>query len=319
MGRDLMGGMPERPTQADARAPLDLRTDRPHAARVYDVLLGGKTNYAADRAMAEQVLVNLPSARSAALANRSFIHRATRYLAAEAGVRQFLDIGTGIPTSPNLHEVAQGVAPDSRVVYVDNDPIVLAHSRALHIGHPSGRTAYMEADAADPEAILASGVLRETLDLGRPVALSMCLLLHWLPADSDPYAVVRRLMEELPPGSHLVITHLARDLDQAGSGGLESDFKASGSQLKARTKDEVARFFDGLTLVTPGLVPPHRWRPGRLVAVGGTAGGQGAAGDAAGLGDTAESGGTADTPESRQSAEEFTAPVWAGVAVKGGC
>ncbi|NDZ77124.1 SAM-dependent methyltransferase [Streptomyces sp. SID10853] len=316
--------MPERPAQADARAPLDLRTDRPHAARVYDVLLGGKTNYAADRAMAEQVLVNLPSARSAALANRSFIHRATRYLAAEAGVRQFLDIGTGIPTSPNLHEVAQGVAPDSRVVYVDNDPIVLAHSRALHIGHPSGRTAYMDADAADPEAILASGVLHETLDLGRPVALSMCLLLHWLPLDSDPYAVVRRLMEELPPGSHLVITHLARDLDQAGAGGLESDFKASGSQLKARTKDEVARFFDGLTLLAPGIVPPHRWRPGRLVAVGGAAGDGDAADEGADApgpgdaGDAADAADAADTPESRESGEEFTAPVWAGVAVKGG-
>ncbi|WP_328319272.1 SAM-dependent methyltransferase [Streptomyces sp. NBC_00388] len=284
-----MGDAQEWMTQGDVREPVDLKTDRPHAARVYDVLLGGKTNYPSDRAMAEQVVANVPSARLTALANRSFIHRATRYLAADAGIRQFLDIGTGIPTSPNVHEIAQGVAPDSRVVYVDNDPIVLAHSRALHIGHPEGRTAYIEADAADPDGVLAAGVLHDTLDLSRPVALSMCLLLHWLPVDADPYAVVRRLVGELAPGSCLVITHLARDLDQDGSGGLESDFKASGSQLKARTKDQVARFFDGLTLVEPGIVPPNRWRPEPVVVEVGSA----------------------DT-----NTDEYTAPVWAGVAVK---
>ncbi|WP_371790938.1 SAM-dependent methyltransferase [Streptomyces sp. NBC_01471] len=294
-----MGGTPQWPERAGPRVPLDLRTDRPHAARVYDVLLGGKTNYSSDRAMAEQVVANIPSARRTALANRAFIHRATRYLAAEAGIRQFLDIGTGIPTSPNLHEIAQDVAPDSRVVYVDNDPIVLAHSRALHIGHPSGRTAYMEADAADPDAILAAPVLHDTLDLGRPVALSMCLLLHWLPAESDPYAVVRRLTGELAPGSHLVITHLARDLDESGSGRLEADFEASGSQLKARTKDEVARFFDGLSLVEPGIVVPHRWRPGPVLEV---------------VGANATTATTAGTGTD----EEYAAPVWAGVAAKGG-
>ncbi|MFE2376749.1 SAM-dependent methyltransferase [Streptomyces sp. NPDC059398] len=317
-----MGDVPGWITEADGRAPVDLRTDRPHPARVYDVLLGGKTNYAADRAMADQVLVNLPSARPTALANRTFMHRATRYLAAEAGVRQFLDIGTGIPTSPNLHEVAQGVAPDSRVVYVDNDPIVLAHSRALHVGHPSGRTAYLDADAADPEAVLASPALHETLDLGRPVALSMCLLLHWLPADSDPYAVVRRLTRELAPGSHVVITHLARDLDRAGSGALEADFRASGSHLKARTKDEVARFFDGMTLVEPGIVVPDQWRPepeeegeggggpgaetgtaDRLLTVVGTSDGGGAGGGAAGGVDGA-------------AGDYGKVPVWVGVAIK---
>ncbi|WP_405777886.1 SAM-dependent methyltransferase [Streptomyces sp. NBC_00859] len=276
-------------TQGESRTPVDLKTDQPHAARVYDVLLGGKTNYPSDRAMAENVVENLPAARLTALSNRAFIHRATRYLAAEAGIRQFLDIGTGIPTSPNLHEIAQAEAPDSRVVYVDNDPIVLAHSRALHIGRPEGRTAYIDADAADPDRILAAPALRETLDLGRPVALSLCLLLHWLPATADPYAVVRRLVGELAPGSHLVITHFARDFDKEGTDGLESDFKSSGSQLKARTKDEVTRFFDGLTLIEPGIVVPHQWRPAAVaVDVG--------------------------SPDS--TTDESAVPVWAGVAVK---
>ncbi|MBP0457298.1 SAM-dependent methyltransferase [Streptomyces montanisoli] len=284
--------MPDTPdwmTRGESRAPVDLKTDRPHAARVYDVLLGGKTNYEPDRAMAAQVVANVPTAQPTARANRDFMLRATRYLAAEAGVRQFLDIGTGIPTQPNLHEAAQSVAPDSRVVYVDNDPIVLAHSRALHTSDPAGRTAYIDADASDPDGILASALLRETLDLDRPVALSMCLLLHWLPATADPYAVVRRLVDELVPGSFLVITHLARDLDQDGVGGLESDFESSGSQLQGRTKDEVLGFFDGLSLIEPGLVVPHMWRP-EPVAV--------------------------DIGSADMRVDEHRAPIWAGVAAK---
>ncbi|MCA1219778.1 SAM-dependent methyltransferase [Streptomyces sp. 8L] len=248
-------------TRDDRRAPVDLKTDRPHAARIYDALLGGKTNYAPDRAAAGKVAANIPAAQAAVRINRSFMHRATRYLAAEEGVRQFLDIGTGIPTSPNLHEVAQAAAPDSRVVYVDNDPIVLAHSRALHSSDPAGSTAYIEADAGDPEGVLATPHLRETLDFERPIAVSMCLLLHWLPATQDPYAVVRRLLAELVPGSRLVITHLASDIDPTGVSGLESALASSGTAVKARNKDEVARFFDGLVLAEPGLVVPQRWRP----------------------------------------------------------
>lgn len=199
-------------SRTDARAPIDLRTDRAHPARIYDVFLGGRTNYSADRAMAATVTEKMPSARLAARSNREFVLRAVRYLAGEAGIRQFLDIGTGIPTSPNLHEVAQATAPESRVVYTDNDPIVLAHSRALHVSNPAGRTTYIQADFTDPETILASAELRDTLDLGQPVALTMGLLLHWIAPKDQPHAVVRRLMDALPVGSWLLISVFAREL-----------------------------------------------------------------------------------------------------------
>ncbi|MCF3962515.1 SAM-dependent methyltransferase [Streptomyces fuscigenes] len=284
--------MPETPewmTRSDHRGPVDLRTDRPHAARIYDALLGGKTNYAPDRAAADQVAANIPTAQVAVRVNRAFMHRATRHLAAEAGLRQFLDIGTGIPTSPNLHEIAQGVASDSRVVYVDNDPIVLAHSRALHSSDPAGSTAYIEADVSDPDGILASPHLRATLDFAEPIAVSMNLLLHWLPATSDPYAVVERLLGSMVPGSALVITHLASDIDSSGVSGLESALAASGAGVKARNKEEVAGFFEGLSLVEPGLVLPQLWRPEPVEVQVGNAG--------AGVPDDA-------------------VPLWAGVALK---
>lgn len=193
-----------------ARGPIDLRTDRAHPARIYDVFLGGKTNYPADRAMAATVVEKMPSAQLAARTNREFVLRAVRHLAGEAGIRQFLDIGTGIPTSPNLHEVAQETAPESRVVYTDNDPIVLAHSRALHVSSSAGRTAYIQADFTDPDSILTSA--RSTLDLGQPVALTMGLLLHWIDRKKQPHAVVRRLMDALPVGSCLLISVFAREL-----------------------------------------------------------------------------------------------------------
>ncbi|MBP0456331.1 SAM-dependent methyltransferase [Streptomyces montanisoli] len=259
--------------------PIDLKTDRPHAARVYDVLLGGKTNYPADRKQAEKIIANVPTARPIALANRIFMHRATRYLAAEAGVRQFLDIGTGIPTSPNLHEVAQGVAPESRVVYVDNDPIVLAHSRALHTSDPAGATAYIDADVTDPDTVLASPLLRETIDLDRPVGLSMCALLHWLPG--DPYTVVKHLVDALAPGSHVVLTHMA-PLDDVSEG-----FRGTGSEVHGRTREEFAEFFAGLDLLEPGIVVPQRWRPA-LVEVG----------------------------REDDTLDEALTPFWAGVGVK---
>ncbi|MEW2546735.1 SAM-dependent methyltransferase [Streptomyces sp. NPDC047002] len=276
-------------TRGAGRAPVDLRTDRPHAARIYDALLGGKTNYGPDRAAAEQVASNIPTAQAAVRVNRSFMHRATRYLAEEAGVRQFLDIGTGIPTSPNLHEVAQAVASESRVVYVDNDPIVLAHSRALHTSEPAGRTAYIDADVSDPAGILASAQLRGTLDLARPVAVSMCLLLHWLPASEDPYAVVRHLLDALVPGSHLVITHLASDIDPTGVSGLESALASSGAGVRARTRDEVAGFFAGMELAEPGLVVPQRWRPERVAL---------------------------DVGDPEAGVADDAVPIWAGVAAK---
>ncbi|WP_329459848.1 SAM-dependent methyltransferase [Streptomyces sp. NBC_01497] len=264
---------------ASAAGPIDLHTDRPHAARVYDFVLGGKTNYPADREAGRKTLEALPTAGRDARENRGFMRRAVT-IAAEAGIRQFFDVGTGIPTSPNVHEVAQGIAPESRVVYTDNDPIVLAHSRALHASTPEGRTTYLQADAGDPDTILRAPGLRETLDLGEPVALSLLLLLHWLPG--DPYAVVRRLMDALAPGSYLIITHLASDIFD-GVAGVEKTFVESGTSLRARSGPEVQGFFDGLELLEPGVVPCNLWRPA-LAAVG--------------------------------SVKAFEVPVYGGVAVK---
>jgi hypothetical protein len=246
--------------RAEPSEPVDLQIDRPHAARVYDVLLGGKTNYKADREAAQQILENLPIARTTARENRAFMHRAVRYLA-ESGVRQFLDIGTGIPTPPNLHDVAQEIAPESRVVYTDNDPIVLVHSRALHTSHPSGRTAYIDGDLCEPDRIIEHPRLLATLDLTRPVALTLLTVLHWLRADADPYAIVSRLLDALPSGSHLVISHVTADLDPPALGSVRSDLGKRGSNVTPRSKEQVAAFFDGLELLEPGLTLIEQWRP----------------------------------------------------------
>ncbi|WP_275466970.1 SAM-dependent methyltransferase [Streptomyces noursei] len=253
VSEDWMGAPPQE--------PVELHTDRPHAARVYDVLLGGKTNYPADREAAEQTLAALPNAGAIARQNRAFMQRAARYLATEAGIRQFLDIGTGIPTSPNLHEVVQATAPQAHVVYADNDPIVLAHSRALHTSRPEGRTAYIPADLCQPHAILQNRTLRETLDLSQPVALTLIAVLHWLPTDCDPYDVVRDLMGEFAPGSFLALTYVTADFEPQALREVSDNFEAKGSHVNARSKDEVLRFFDGLELVDPGLTTVHRWRP----------------------------------------------------------
>ncbi|MYT32560.1 MULTISPECIES: SAM-dependent methyltransferase [unclassified Streptomyces] len=250
---DWMGARPQE--------PIDLHTDRPHAARVYDVLLGGKTNYPADREAAEQTLVSLPNAATIARQNRGFMHRAARYLAGEAGIRQFLDIGTGIPTSPNLHEVVQAATPEARIVYADNDPIVLAHSRALHTSHPDGRTAYIQADLGRPQDILRDATLRDTLDLGQPVALTLIAVLHWLPAERDAYAVVRELMDAFAPGSYVAMTYATADFEPQALREITDNFESKGSHVRTRTRAEVLRFFDGLELVDPGLTVVHRWRP----------------------------------------------------------
>jgi hypothetical protein len=242
------------------QAPVDLHVERPHGARVYDFLLGGKTNYAADREQAEKVLASIPTAAASARVNRAFIHRAARHLVGEMGIRQFLDIGTGIPTPPNLHEVGQSIDPAVRVVYADNDPIVLTHSRALHTCSAEGDTAYIQADATDPQRILNSRELRQTLDLSRPVAINLCLLLHWLPETYDAYGMVRTLLEAVPTGSALVITHVTKDFDEQ-VGQIEEDFEDTGSTVRTRTKAQVERFFDGLELVAPGLSAPQHWRP----------------------------------------------------------
>ncbi|WP_239004079.1 SAM-dependent methyltransferase [Nocardia panacis] len=242
--------------------PIDLRTDIPHSARMYDYFLGGKDNYNADRAAAEQALAQFPAVRVTARTNRDYMLQVTRFLA-EQGVRQFLDIGTGIPTEPNLHQVAQEVAPESRVVYVDNDPIVLTYARALLVSSPQGRTAYVEADASNPADILAAPELLATLDLSQPVAVSLMALLHFVPG--DVYEVVRTLMEPLVPGSYLAMSHVTTDFDDGpddpdGMARLLQVYMDRGIPVTPRTKAEVGRFFDGLELVDPGVEVIHRWR-----------------------------------------------------------
>jgi SAM-dependent methyltransferase len=240
--------------------PIELRQDVPHTARMYDYYLGGKDNYEADRAAAEKVLQVWPGVRLAARKNREFMHRAVTYLAGEQGVTQFLDIGTGIPTRPNLHQVAQGVDPHARVVYVDHDPIVLAHARALLVGTPEGRTEYIDADVTEPRAILTAPKLHATLDLSRPVALSLLALLHFVPDSLDAYGIVATLLEPLASGSYLLLSHVTPDFDPAGVARAEEIYRQSGVEAQARTYAEFGKFFEGLELVEPGIVPPHRWR-----------------------------------------------------------
>jgi hypothetical protein len=232
-----------------------------HQARIYDYLLGGKDNFAADRAAAEAALKIFPGMAFAARANRAFLGRAVRYLAGEAGIRQFLDIGTGIPTLSNTHQVAQAIAREARVAYVDSDPIVLAHARALLTSHPAGATDYIDADLRDTETMLAHA--RELLDFTKPVAVMLLAILQAIPDTADPHAIVAMTVEALPPGSYLAISHRASDLlSREVKDGLENlTGRLAQQQLTARSREQVARFFDGLDLAAPGLVPTEEWRP----------------------------------------------------------
>ncbi|MEY9965253.1 hypothetical protein ABIA33_003295 [Streptacidiphilus sp. MAP12-16] len=244
----------------DSAPSAELRTDIPHPARMYDYYLGGKDNFPADRAAAAKVVELLPSAPAGSRANRRFLGRAVRF-ASELGIRQFLDIGTGIPASNNTHEVAQAVAPESRVVYVDNDPIVLAHARALLKGTPQGRTAYVDADFRDPGSILNAPQTKELLDLSQPVALLAVALLHFFADGDHPLDLLGQFKAELAPGSVLILTHGTGELmppEIARS--IEAVYTQSGLNITSRTHDEVLRFFDGMELVEPGIVPVHEWR-----------------------------------------------------------
>jgi hypothetical protein len=238
-----------------------LDTTRPHPARVYDHLLGGKDNFAPDRSFAEQVMAAYPAARTAAIENRGFMRRAVTHLVRDAGVRQFLDVGTGLPTSPNLHEVAQGIAPETKVVYVDNDPIVLVHARALLTSSAAGATAYVDADLREPDRILAAPDLLRTLDLSRPIALTMIAVLHFITDDMDPYGIVARLVRALPPGSYLVMSHGTWDPIPPETLAKMQQLRDNTAQpFNPRSAEEIARFFTGLDLVDPGIVPVAEWR-----------------------------------------------------------
>ena len=240
---------------------LPFDTSMAHQARMYDYMLGGKDNYAADRAAVEATLKVYPDAAFTARANRAFLGRVIRYLAAEAGIRQFLDIGTGIPTAGNTHEVAQASAPESRVVYVDYDPVVLAHARALLDSSEAGATDYIDADLRDTAAILARA--GELLDFTKPVALTLVSILHAVPDADDPHAIVARLLHAVPSGSYLVVSHWAADLlgQETGDSLRDIGSRMVQQSLALRGREQVARFFAGTDLVDPGLVRVEEWRP----------------------------------------------------------
>ena len=229
-------------------------------ARMYDYYLGGKSNYTADREAAAKVLSVFPSALTAARENREFMHRAVRHLARDRGIRQFLDIGTGIPTAPNLHQVVQAARPDARVVYVDNDPVVLAHDRALMNSTPEGRTAYIEADVREPGRILRQAA--RTLDLDRPVAVTLVALLHFVGGDADPEGIVRTLMADLPPGSALAISQASDELDPRLRDVVKI-YAEQGLEVALRDKEQTAAFFaaGGTELLEPGITVTYEWHP----------------------------------------------------------
>ncbi|HLI40241.1 MAG TPA: SAM-dependent methyltransferase [Streptosporangiaceae bacterium] len=238
-----------------------LDTSHAHPARVYNYWLGGKDNFAADREAAEQAIAANPGIVADVRANRAFLVRAVRFLAAEAGIRQFLDIGTGLPTASNTHQVAQAVAPQARIVYVDNDPVVLVHAQALLTSSAEGATAYIDADARDPGRILAEAA--RTLDLSQPVALMLLIVLHLIPDADDPYRIVATLVSALAPGSYLVLAHPASDVRAPAQAEMTRrvNERMSGPRATMRDRAAIARFFDGLELLEPGVVQPQQWRP----------------------------------------------------------
>lgn len=240
---------------------LDLGFDRAHGARIYDYILGGKDNYELDRRAGDESLRVWPSLRIHMRAGRAFMHRVGRFLAAERGIRQFLDIGTGIPTQPNLHEVVQAIAPEARIVYVDNDPIVLAHARALMTSTPQGGTAYISADMREPDAILGASELRETLDLDQPIGLLLISMLHFIEDDEEALRVVRRVVDVLPSGSYFAATIATDEFAPEPLAMVREQYHAHGETLEWRTKEQAQRFFEGLELEEPGLVQMHKWRP----------------------------------------------------------
>ncbi|MEV8543374.1 SAM-dependent methyltransferase [Streptomyces sp. NPDC051572] len=239
----------------DPQPSPQIDTGKAHPARVYDWLLGGKDNYPVDEAVGEKLP---PEAKDAARQNREFMHRAATWLAGQ-GIDQFLDIGTGIPTAPNLHQIVQRTVPTAKVVYTDYDPIVLRHAEALLISHADGVTDYIQADVREPELIVEHA--RHVLDFTRPIALSLIALMHFIPDEQDAHGIVRNLVATLPSGSYLVLSHAASDLYPELAAQVTAEYAKGGIKLGFRTRPEVARFFDDLELVPPGLVTATEWNP----------------------------------------------------------
>ena len=242
----------------DATARLDAGI--PHSARLWNYWLGGKDNFAVDRAVADQILEMVPEMVASARADRAFLGRVVRYLAGEAGVRQFLDVGTGIPTANNTHEVAQQIAPSSRIVYVDNDPLVLVHARALLTSHPDGMTDYLDADLREPDEIIDGA--RRTLDLDRPVALTMLGILNFVPEDDEAAGLVARLVDALPSGSYVAISHPTTEINgETMVEALRLWNEGPAAKMVLRSAQQVERLFGDLEMVEPGVVSCSRWRP----------------------------------------------------------
>jgi S-adenosyl methyltransferase len=257
----VAGQWPQRHVSGlDRAARIDAR--QPHSARVYDYWLGGKDNFAADRDAAEEAIATNPGIVADVRANRAFLTRSVRYLASECGIGQFLDIGTGLPAASNTHEVAQAADPAARVVYVDNDPVVLTHARALLTSGPAGRCDYVYADLRDQATILRAAA--GTLDLSRPVAVLLLLVLHLIPDADDPHLVVSSLLAAQPAGSYLVLAHPASDVrtDAVAEMTRRMNQRLGGTMATMRDRAAISRFFSGLELIEPGVVQPQQWRPG---------------------------------------------------------
>jgi O-methyltransferase involved in polyketide biosynthesis len=246
---------------SDAIDSTRLNAQVPHSARLWNYWLGGKDNFASDRAAGDEIARMLPSIVDLAVADRAFLGRMVRHLVADRGIRQILDIGTGLPTADNTHQVAQSIAPETRIVYVDNDPLVLVHARALLTSTPEGQTSYIEADLNDPQAILQKA--QRTLDFSEPVAITLLGIMHFIRDDDEARNVVRQLADAMPSGSYLAIAHGCHDINRAEADKIVSFWNEHGTpKIKYRSSAEIARFFDGLELLEPGIVPCSRWRPG---------------------------------------------------------
>ena len=255
-----MAGERDQNDSGSRDAPVSFDTSVAHVARVYDYWLGGKDNFAADRAAGDQAIEAFPNIPMSARANRAYQARVVRFLAGEVGIRQFLDIGTGIPTANHTHQVAQAVAPESRVVYVDNDPIVLSHARALLASHPAGATDYVDSDLRDPQKILDGA--ERLLDFSRPIAVMLMAILQHIDDENDPYAIVATLMDALPPGSYLALSHPASDIDAEAMAKMAIVLNQMiAEKVTFRDRAAVSGFFAGLELVEPGLVQASKWRP----------------------------------------------------------
>jgi O-methyltransferase involved in polyketide biosynthesis len=237
-----------------------INPDVPHSARIWNYWLGGKDNYPSDRQVGDQIAGFFPDIIASARADRAFLGRAVRYLAGEVGIRQFLDIGTGLPTVDNTHEVAQRVAPESRIVYVDNDPLVLVHAQALLTAAPPGVTEYIEADIHEPETILRKAA--ETLDFDRPIALMLLAIVQFILDDDEARAVLRRLVAALPPGSHVAFSHATNEINTEASDAAVAYWNQYGKPpMVLRTAAQMERLLDGLEVLEPGVVTCSRWRP----------------------------------------------------------